>query len=96
MTTLLPIPHRPTATDEDVVDEIFHQLWFEFGAQLGDYAFFSRNIPPLVAAYGHDAVAAALRRHHAQIRSAASDQIRQLRQHAARLKRERSAVGDGS
>jgi hypothetical protein len=71
-------------TDADVVEEIFRELWFEMGAQLCDYAFFSRHFRPLQAAYGHAAVAAALRRHHAQIRSAASSQIRVLRQHARR------------
>jgi hypothetical protein len=88
MTTLLPIQHRPTATDADVVEEIFNQLWFEMGARLCNYEFYSRHIPRLEAAYGDAAVAAALRRHHAQMRRAVASQIRQQRDHERRLKRQ--------
>jgi hypothetical protein len=87
VTTLHPIPHRPRATDEDVIAEIAHQFWCVWGARLCDYAFFSRNIPPLEARYGHAAVAAALKRHHAQMRREVSEQIRRQRDHARRLKR---------
>jgi predicted alpha-1,6-mannanase (GH76 family) len=62
--------YHPRATDEDIVAELFHQFWFEWGARLCDAA-----------------VGAALRRHHRQMRSAVADQIRQQRDHAARLKR---------
>jgi hypothetical protein len=87
MMTLLSIPIHPRATDEDIVEELFHQFWFEWGAQLGNAAFFSRNIPPLVAAYGHDAVDRALKLHHRQMRSATSFQIRQQQAYARRLRR---------
>jgi hypothetical protein len=79
----------PAATDADVVAEIFHQLWFEWGARLGDFEFYARHIPRLQAAYGDAAVAAALRRHHAQMRRSVSDEIRQQRTYATRLKRKR-------
>jgi hypothetical protein len=69
-----------------MADEILCLLR-QMGARLCDAEFFARHIAPLVAAYGHDAVDRALKRHHRQIRSAASSQIRVLRQHAARLKR---------
>jgi hypothetical protein len=75
------------ATDDDIVEELFHQFWFEWGAQLGDAEFFARNIPPLVAAFGHDAVDRALKLHHRQMRSATAFQIRQQRTYATRLKR---------
>jgi hypothetical protein len=77
----------------DVVEEIFHELWFEMGARLGDYEFYSRHIGRLQAEFGDAAVAAALRLHHAQMRRAVSSQIRQQQAYAARLKREHSAEG---
>jgi hypothetical protein len=85
------LPHHLIATAADVVAEIFHQLWFEMGAQLGDYEFYSRNIRRLQEEYGADAVAAALRLHHAQMRCAVASQIRQQRSFARWLKRERRA-----
>jgi hypothetical protein len=87
MTTLLPIPHHPTATDEDIVEELFHQFWFEWGARLCDAEFFARNISPLVARYSREAVDRALKLHHRQMRSAVAFQIRQQRAYATRLKR---------
>jgi hypothetical protein len=80
----------PAATkpDADVVEEIFNQLWYEMGARLCDFQFYSRRITRLEATYGDDAVAAALRQHHAHMRRSVSDQIRRQRDHAARLKRE--------
>jgi hypothetical protein len=75
------------ATADDIVDEIFHQLWFEFGARLGDFAFYALHIPRLEAEFGSDAVGRALRLHHRQMRRAVSDQIRQQRTYAARLRR---------
>jgi hypothetical protein len=72
----LSSPLAAIKPEADVVEELFHQFWFEFGARLCDAEFFARNIPPLQAAYGDAAVGAALRRHEAMIRSAASSQIR--------------------
>jgi hypothetical protein len=87
MMTLLSIPIHPRATDEDIVEEIFRLLWFEFGAQLCNFEFYARHVTRLQATFGHDAVSAALQRHHRQMRRAVSDQIRLQRTYAARLKR---------
>ncbi len=84
------IEEEMTTPDPVVVEEIFNQLWFEMGARLYDFEFYSRAIPPLQEAYGSEAVAAALCRHHAMLQSQASEHIRGLRRNAARLKRERS------
>lgn len=74
--------------DPIVVEEIFKQLWCKMGAQLCDFQFYSRHIPPLQDVYGCEAVAAALRQHHVEMRRAVSYQIRQQRNHAAWLRRE--------
>jgi hypothetical protein len=78
-----------TAPDPIAVDEIFRELWYEMGAQLCNFEFYSRHIPRLQDAYGCEAVAAALRQHQAMMRRACLGQIRDLRRNAARLKRER-------
>jgi hypothetical protein len=79
-----PAPPAPP----DIVEEIYNQLWFKMGAQLCNFDFYARHIPRLQADYGHEAVSAALRQHHAQMRRSTSDQIRSQRNHAPRLKRE--------
>jgi hypothetical protein len=88
MTTLHPIPHHLRATDEDIIDEIFRLLWFEFGAQLGDFEFYARHVTRLQEAYGCEAVAAALQRRHRQMRRATAFQIQQQPAFAKQLKRQ--------
>lgn len=81
-------PVMPTQTEKEiVVEEIFQQLNC-VGAQLCNFECYSRTVPPLQEAYGHEAVAAALHKNYAVIRARAADQIRCLRRNAARLKRE--------
>jgi hypothetical protein len=75
-----------------VVDELFRLFWGEWGAQLCNFEFYSRRIPPLQDYYGHDAVAAALAQYHAMLRSRTSSQIRDLRRNAAWLKRDSRKV----
>jgi hypothetical protein len=70
------------------VEEIFNQLNCKIGAQLCNWECYARTIPPLQERFGRDAVSAALRQHHAQMRRSVSDQIQQQRRNAARLKRE--------
>jgi hypothetical protein len=69
-----------------VVDKLFRKFWFEWGAQLCNFEFYSRHIPPLQDAYGCEAVAAALHRHQAMLCRQYSDQISGLRENATRLK----------
>jgi hypothetical protein len=84
----LPVP------DTDPVVEALTEVLREPGARLaGDDQFFLRTVRPLYATYGHAAVDAALRQIRDDIRRRAASEIRQLRNHAARLKRERRAGG---
>jgi hypothetical protein len=80
---------RKAATDPIVVEAILDQLR-ESGARLCDIQFYSSIVQRLHEAYGHEAVAAALRRHHVEMRRAVSYQIRQQRGHVAWLKRQTS------
>jgi hypothetical protein len=70
-----------------LVEEIFNQL-LEQGAQLCNFEFYSRNIPPLQAYYGHGPVWEALRRYEGVLLRRTADQICDLRRNAAQLERE--------
>jgi hypothetical protein len=87
MTTKLPIPFHPRASDEDIVEAIAEVLR-EPGARLCDGQFFEKFVGPLYARYGHAPVDAALREIYGDIRRRAAWEIRDLRMNAARLKRE--------
>lgn len=79
---------RKTAPDPMDVDEIFQEFNCKIGARLCDFEFYSRIIPPLQVAYGHEAVAAALHQIYATIRARAEGEINDLQRNAARLERE--------
>jgi hypothetical protein len=75
-------------SDDDPTIAAIAEVLREPGARLaGDAEFFLRIVRPLYATYGHAAVDAALRQVHDDIRRRAASEIRQLRNHAARLKR---------
>jgi hypothetical protein len=74
------------------VDELFDLFNCKMGAQLCNFEFYSRHIPPLQAAYSHEAVAAALDRLYAVIRRRAASDILDLQRNAARLKRESTSA----
>jgi hypothetical protein len=76
------------APDPVVIEEIFNQLWFKKGLQLCNFESYARVIPPLQKAYGDEAVAAALCRYRAQLRSQSRGYIRDLQRNAAWLRRE--------
>jgi hypothetical protein len=81
---------EPTLSDDELVIEALASYLREPGARLaGDRRFFWKTVTPLYRAYGEEAVDAALRCIHADIRRRAASQIRDLRMNAARLKRER-------
>jgi hypothetical protein len=79
---------RKTPPDPIVVEEIFQQFNCMMGARLCDFPFYARTIPPFQEAYGREAVAAALQKIYATIRSRAAWEIRYLRRNAAWLKHE--------
>jgi hypothetical protein len=87
MTTPVPIPFHPRATDTDVISAIAEVLRAPGARLAGDGRFFEKTVGPLYAAYGCAAVDAALRLIHADIRRRAASEIRQLRISAAWLKR---------
>jgi hypothetical protein len=82
-------PIELPVSDVDPTVEALAEVLREPGARLaGDDAFFLRTLGPLYVTYGRTAVDAALCRIHDDIRRRAASEIRLLRQHAGRLKRD--------
>jgi hypothetical protein len=82
----------PEADTDPTVEAIAEYLR-EPGARLCDNLFFPKFVRPFYERFGQKAVDLALRQIHDDIRRRAASEIRQLRQHAARLKRELHAGG---
>jgi hypothetical protein len=84
----------PVADTDPTVEAIAEYLR-EPGARLCDNLFFPKLVRPLYTTFGRTAVDAALRQIHGDIERRAAWEIRQLRNNAARLKRELKRGADG-